>query len=90
MTTQITFEQLVEECTNSRTSDLEHAVRGLFLYARDNGSEADINQFMDWFNSLGENDSLFGRIHTSTLPSDWFECGEGKDWDFFETYYQES
>lgn len=81
----LTFDELVEAATESR-SDLEHAVRGLFIFALANATPEDIDNFIEW---LGEEQDLT-QIHTAnTNPGDHFQCAEGMNWQELEEIYSD-
>lgn len=77
------FDFLVSEAT-SPNSDLEHAVRGLMLFAQKNANGKDKAEFIEW---LDEKTMLSAMNTASTKPGDWFECAEGKTWQEMEDYY---
>ena len=82
---KVTFQELAAIGSNSATSDLEHEVRGLLLYAADNASDEDIDTFMQWLDG-----GPLTQIHThDSDPGDHFECAEGKSWKEMEQYYSE-
>lgn len=78
------FNELVEIGTSNATSDLEHSVRGLLLFAEKEASQEDISIFMEW---LGESQNLTEIRTSGTQPGDHFECAEGKTWDEMEEVY---
>lgn len=83
---KITFNELAEIGANSATSDLEHAVRGLLLYAVANANEDDIETFMQWLDG-----GPLMKIQThNSVPGDHFECAELKTWEEMEDYYYEN
>jgi len=78
-----TFNELVEIGTTPATSDLEHAIQGLLLFAKKNANQEDIDTFMDW---LGEDQNLMEMRTVNTTPGDHFECAVGKTWVEMEMY----
>lgn len=77
------FDFLVSEAI-SPNSDLEHAVRGLLVFAQKNATKEDKEQFISWL----DNKMMLGAMYTAnTKPGDWFECAEGKTWQEMEDYY---
>jgi hypothetical protein len=84
MATQEIFSDLVSAAI-APNSDLEHAVRGLLIFADENSTEEDKEQFIEW---LDEKTMLSAVKTAGTQPVDWFECAEGKTWnDMEEVYY---
>jgi hypothetical protein len=93
----ITFDEVIENAYNglvasgvdNRTSDLEHSVRGLLLFAKDAAIEDKIN-FLNWFTDEMNNGRGLMDINTSTTqPVDHFEYAEGKTWEEMEEVYSE-
>lgn len=79
----INFENLVSEATGPN-SDLEHAIRGLLMFAEETATDEDKAQFVSWL----EGKTMLAAMYTAnSSPSDWFECAEGKTWDEMEAIY---
>ena len=79
------FDYLVSEAI-ATNSDLEHAVRGLMLFAQKNATGKDKSEFIEW---LDEKTMLSTMNTAGTSPADWFECAEGKTWTEMENYYHQ-
>ena len=83
---KVTFDYLVHEAV-SGSSDLEKSVIGLFIFANENASEEEKNEFMSWLNGRTIIDALNPVV---TSPEDHFTCADGMSWeDMEEIYFEE-
>ena len=77
------FDYFVSEAT-APNSDLEHAVRGLMMFAAENATDQEKQEFVEWLDKK----TMLSAMNTAlSLPADWFECAEGKTWAEMEEYY---
>ena len=79
------FSSLVEIAI-APNSDLEHSVRGLLMFALENATEEDQNEFLSWL----DGGSILQINTASTRPEDHFEAANGLTWAQMETYYSEN
>lgn len=84
MTPAQKFSKLIDDIKGP-FNDLEDCISGLMLYADQNASDEEKQQFLDWLGGR----PMFGTLYSvNTTPFDHFECAEGKTWDDMEEFFE--
>ena len=82
------FDSLVSEAI--KCPNLQNCVRGLFLFANNNATLEDQEDFLLWLEDEQLRDKGLMDINTnSTAPGDHFECCMEMSWDELEEYYND-
>lgn len=88
MTQTITFNEILSASINSQ--NLEIGVKGLLVYADNNATDDDKQNFVEWFQDEQMRGKGLMDINTmTTKPVDHFEACEDMTWEELAEYYNE-